>query len=595
MTNSDNAVIVLAEDQLEHREIVENLAAEAGLKFVTCKTLADAVTAIDRHAAADELCGLVTDLRFYGEEDGWSIICHAIRVSNSLPIALWTALSSDPVQQVFSESNPPFELFAKNASGRKALGQWMAGIRASWDEGLTISLKDANTARLYKEIAPKYADSDLPILIVGESGTGKESLASTIHDTSGRRGLFHPINCGALEPNTALAELFGHTAHAYTDAHCHELGFVLAASGYNAGRPPPPRQPETMPFFDWLESANQDLELSPPRKDGSRLYESKDAERRAGTLFLDEIATLHPKVMAAVLRMLSSGDVRPFGYFGPAFRCYCRIITATNQVNDLLGPDEKDITVGGAFRHDLYYRLAGAVLALLPLRDRDAAEIEHFVKHSVWPRIKWLPPMDLDKRALECIIALYKNPEKGQFGGIINEEIARQYQRGNFRPLLHLVHRAALIADAAGVRVIRFEDVELAIKHGHLQVKDSAADTQVAKIRNVFREVLQSKGIEIAKDFSWQELTRKTKQQKVNCAFAFLEVARITGCEQGPIEKAIAGGTRGKMIGNQRHIGKDDVFQAAKEFYPGFKEKCGNRVSMQIQEIINEISNLSPP
>jgi delta 1-pyrroline-5-carboxylate dehydrogenase len=118
---------------------------------------------------------------------------------------------------------------------------------------------------------------------------------------------------------------------------------------------------------------------------------------------------------------------------------------------------------------------------------------------------------------------------------------------------------------------------------------------QAARIREVFREALKSKGVDLANDFSWHELTRKTKQKKVEFAFAFLKAALTTQCEQGTIEEAIAGGTRGKMIGNRKHLRKDDVFQAASEFFPGFKEKCGQRSSMQIDEIIDEISNLIPP
>jgi CheY-like chemotaxis protein len=43
------------------------------------------------------------------------------------------------------------------------------------------------------------ATRNAPVLITGESGTGKEVVARAIHHHSGRRGLFLPVNCSALD------------------------------------------------------------------------------------------------------------------------------------------------------------------------------------------------------------------------------------------------------------------------------------------------------------------------------------------------------------------------------------------------------------
>jgi len=105
----------------------------------------------------------------------------------------------------------------------------------------------------------------------------------------------------------AFSELFGHTAGAFTDAKFHELGLVLRASGYQIG---PKKSGDSQNFLAWLQAANPDL------VERNTLFCSRAAEQSAGTLFLDEVATLPAKVMAGLLRVLSSGDIIPFGHHG---------------------------------------------------------------------------------------------------------------------------------------------------------------------------------------------------------------------------------------------------------------------------------------
>ncbi len=589
MHKPNRPVIILAEDQEEFYRGFRDLADNATLEPVITANLGEAVTEINKHSSSGDLCGVVTDLKFEGgAEHGWSIICHVLRISSSVPIALWTAWSSDPVQEVFrtGAALPPFQLFPKTRSGGQALGQWMADIRASWDDSLAITLKDANTSRIYREIAPIYARSDLPILIVGESGTGKESLAATVHETSRRRGPFRPINCGGLEPSLAFAEIFGHTAGSYSDAIFHELGIVLEASGYKPGPRPAPGRPETRTFVNWLTAGNPDLQ----EKDG--LLESQTAQDNAGTLFLDEIATLPPKVMAGVLRILSPGDVRPFGYHGPALRSYCRIVTATNEVDVLRSSVKDKVNENVEFRRDLYYRLAGAVLTLPPLRDRDAADIEHVVEKSVWRAIK-LPRKPVEKAALEYIVALYKGTEKDKF--------ARQYQLGNFRPLRHLIYRSALIAEAESAGQITLAHVRLAIQHGELRVEDEPTATQERHIRDVFRAALKEKGVEIEAGFARKALTQLTRTQSLPVGFAFLTCASSARLRPNPklthytlreIEAALtSGGTAGCWYG--KCLTKELVSKAAVECFPEFKCQSQNHPATEISDIVTAIQNLT--
>ena len=63
-----------------------------------------------------------------------------------------------------------------------------------------------------REDLERLAPQPLPVLIRGETGTGKELLARQIHRASDRSGLFVSVNCAAISPTYADAELFGYSA-----------------------------------------------------------------------------------------------------------------------------------------------------------------------------------------------------------------------------------------------------------------------------------------------------------------------------------------------------------------------------------------------
>jgi DNA-binding NtrC family response regulator len=158
----------------------------------------------------------------------------------------------------------------------------------------------------------KIARASVAVLIRGETGTGKELIARAIHDASGRRGAFIPINCGALPRNLIESELFGHRRGAFSGANEEREGLVRRANG--------------------------------------------------GTLFLDEIAELPEESQVALLRVLQDGEVRPIGA-SDALKVDIRIVSATHQ-------DIPARIADNRFRQDLYARLAGFEMVLPALRDR---------------------------------------------------------------------------------------------------------------------------------------------------------------------------------------------------------------------------------
>lgn len=163
------------------------------------------------------------------------------------------------------------------------------------------------------EMASRVAQRDSTVLIRGETGTGKELLANAIHQNSRRKNApFVTINCGAIPKDLLESELFGYSKGAFTGAFTPRKGKVEAAD--------------------------------------------------RGTLFLDEIGELPLELQVKLLRLIQHGELEKVGATGPV-RVDVRILAATHR-------DLQALIEDGAFREDLFYRLAVIPLELPPLRER---------------------------------------------------------------------------------------------------------------------------------------------------------------------------------------------------------------------------------
>jgi DNA-binding NtrC family response regulator len=161
------------------------------------------------------------------------------------------------------------------------------------------------------------------VLILGESGTGKELIARAIHFGGTRAKCpFIPVNCSAIPDELAESAFFGHVRGAFT-------GAVNDRKGY----------------FELAQS---------------------------GTLFLDEIGDMPRHLQAKLLRTLEDGTFMPVGG-NHEKKVNVRIIAATNA-----NLPTKIAT--GDFRNDLYYRIAGYIVHVPPLRERKE-DISLLVKH----------------------------------------------------------------------------------------------------------------------------------------------------------------------------------------------------------------------
>jgi DNA-binding NtrC family response regulator len=151
------------------------------------------------------------------------------------------------------------------------------------------------------------------VLMTGESGTGKELIARAIHFGGPRAAApFVPVNCVAIPKDLAESMFFGHVKGSFTGATADRKGYFELAHG--------------------------------------------------GTLFLDEIGDMPLLLQAKLLRVLEDGIVTPVGSASER-AVDVRILAATNA-------DLHAKIAAGAFRQDLYFRLARFTVFTPPLRDR---------------------------------------------------------------------------------------------------------------------------------------------------------------------------------------------------------------------------------
>ena len=86
-------------------------------------------------------------------------------------------------------------------------------------------------SRQLREELEQLAPRSTSVLIRGETGTGKELLARHIHRASDRSGLFVSVNCGAISPTYADAELFGYAAGSHNGSASSRAGWFGSANG----------------------------------------------------------------------------------------------------------------------------------------------------------------------------------------------------------------------------------------------------------------------------------------------------------------------------------------------------------------------------
>jgi len=214
----------------------------------------------------------------------------------------------------------------------------------------------------------RVVDGDFPVVLLGETGTGKDLVGRAIHHSGPRRSApFVTLNLAAVPESLHEVELFGQ-----------------AASG-----------------------------------DRKQATVGRLQQAQGGTLYLDEIARLSPLTQAGLLRVLTSGLVRPVGASEDE-TVDVRIVCASQR--DLLSEVR-----AGRFREDLYFKLVVHPLHIPPLRSRREDVpilVRHFMQKYQGDTRRLVGHVDAG--AMEALVA-YDWP-------------------GNVRELEDVVHRALLAA-----------------------------------------------------------------------------------------------------------------------------------------------------
>jgi DNA-binding NtrC family response regulator len=207
---------------------------------------------------------------------------------------------------------------------------------------------DSAPIRRVRAMVERVAPTPATVLIEGQTGTGKELIARLLHERSGRRGPFVPVNCGAIPPELMETELFGHAKGAFTGAHQQRDGLFVAARG--------------------------------------------------GTLFLDEISEMRSDLQVKLLRALEESRIRPVGA-DRELAIDVRIVASAQ-------PGLREQVREHRFREDLYYRLNVVHILLPNLRERPddvPVLLEHFMKRVADEF--GMPPVALDAAQLAGLCA----------------------------------------------------------------------------------------------------------------------------------------------------------------------------------------------
>ena len=194
----------------------------------------------------------------------------------------------------------------------------------------------------------RVAASEATVLLTGESGSGKGHAARLLHEASPRAaGPLAVVQIAALPASLVEAELFGHAEGAFTGAERERAGRVRAADG--------------------------------------------------GTLVLDGIELLPLEQQVKLLRVLQERVVEPLG--GDPQPVDVRVIaTSTARLASQVE--------AGAFREDLYYRLAVVTLEVPALRQRleDLEPLVEVLSEQVAQRSR-VPARPASKACLERLAA----------------------------------------------------------------------------------------------------------------------------------------------------------------------------------------------
>ncbi|SEN25326.1 two-component system, NtrC family, C4-dicarboxylate transport response regulator DctD [Loktanella fryxellensis] len=314
--------VLLIDDDVAMRQSTEQALDLAGFTVTAFSTAEEALT----HAGPGFNGVVVSDIRMPGM-DGMTLLQRLGEIDRDLPVILITG-HADVELAVEAMRRGAYDFIAKpfaipslatvlrRAADHRALVMDNRRLRAAagQQDDLEVRLpgRSAPMIDLRRRLRTIGA-SEADVLVTGPTGAGKEVVARALHDLSARAARpFVVVNCAALSATLIESELFGHEAGAFAGALRARYGRFEHARG--------------------------------------------------GTVLLDDIDTMPLDLQAKLLRVLQD-----------------RVITRLGS-NDPIALDVRFIATSrvalpaqvarGAFREDLYFRLAVTTLAVPPLTAR---------------------------------------------------------------------------------------------------------------------------------------------------------------------------------------------------------------------------------
>ena len=348
---------------------------EASVRLATTQSLKLARLPVEAVATVEEALDLitpdfdgivVTDVRLPGRS-GLDLLQHAVQLDRELPVILVTGHGDvamavqamrdgayDFVEKPFSAEH--LVAVVRRALDKRRLVLENRRLRAAVDaDAAHPLLGDSAAMQRLRQFVATIGPTGADVLINGETGTGKEVLARALHaagegrlpnaagegrlanaagegrlpnaagdgrlphgagdgrpptSAGTRNGPFVAINCAALPESMFESEMFGHEAGAFTGAQKRRIGKFEFARG--------------------------------------------------GTVFLDELESMPLTLQAKLLRVLQERVVERLGG-NASVPIDCRVVCASKA-------DLPALAASGAFRADLYYRIATVSVDLPPLR-----------------------------------------------------------------------------------------------------------------------------------------------------------------------------------------------------------------------------------
>jgi DNA-binding NtrC family response regulator len=310
------------DDEVEMCTSLGKLLGEKGFTVSTALSAKEGFQVLQRQNADMILCDIAMP--------DMSGLLFLSKVSPRIPVIMMTAFASiETTRRAFKLGArdylvKPFDFDELLVVVNQNLDSAQPGSAAAAPGPHLLDSRNAEFTAMV-ELARKFSQTDMPVLLTGESGTGKEVIARFIYGNSARHTRpMISINCASIPESLLESELFGHEKGAFTGAITTKVGRFEEADG--------------------------------------------------GTLFLDEIGDMPPAVQAKMLRALEEFSFTRLGG-KENIKVDLRVIAATNQpIDSLIG--------GGRFRLDLFHRLNGLSLYIPPLRERPE-DLEALARHFV--------------------------------------------------------------------------------------------------------------------------------------------------------------------------------------------------------------------